>query len=105
MRRVLMVLLALVPSLAWAELDPQALSRAFDRLYRADSSRSQVRMTVHTPHYERTLAMQVLSQGMERTLVRISKPRKEKASPPSSGARRCGTTCPRCARPSGCPPR
>ncbi len=58
--------------------DPITLSRAFDKLYRSQSSAGTLRMTVHTPHYERTLKMTVWSRGMDRTLVRILSPKKEK---------------------------
>ncbi len=58
-------------------VDPALLSRQLDELYRSDSSRGLMEMTVTTPHYERTLRMQVWSRGEDYTLVRILSPRKE----------------------------
>ncbi len=49
-----------------------------DDLWRGASSRARMEMQVKTEHYERTLAMEVWSQGKEKTLVRILAPRREK---------------------------
>ncbi len=62
--------------------DPKALelSRMIDDLYRSASSRGKVTMIVTTPHYSRTLEMEVWSRGTEDTLIRITSPRKEKGT-------------------------
>ena len=58
--------------------DAKKLSRNLDELYRAKSSRNKMAMTVKTPHYTRKLVMTSLSRGMDDTLIRILKPRKER---------------------------
>jgi len=65
-------------SLVFAQTDVDEIVRILDELYRSDSSRALVSMTVTTPHYERTLKMRIWSEGLDYTLVRIDEPRKEK---------------------------
>ena len=57
-----------------------AISRKLDRLYRSESSQGVVEMTVVNPNFQRTLKMQVWTQGLEHTLVRILSPSKEKGT-------------------------
>lgn len=80
MRPRFVLVLLLLPALALAaeRPSPEKLSRALDALYRADSSKGRMSMTVTTPHYERTLVMDVWTRGMEDTLIRIRSPRKER---------------------------
>jgi outer membrane lipoprotein-sorting protein len=81
--RLVVLLLLASPAFALAQdagvdpLDPLALSRHLDRLWRADSSEAKVTMKVVTPDYTRTLSLDVWSEGMEHTLIRITAPRKE----------------------------
>jgi outer membrane lipoprotein-sorting protein len=60
--------------------DPAALSRKLDRLFRSDTSRGRMRMHVKTPDFERTMELESWSAGMDKTLVRITSPRKEKGN-------------------------
>ncbi len=60
--------------------DARSLSRRMDRLYRADTSRGVVEMTVLNPNFKRTLKMRIWTEGLENTLVRILSPRKEKGT-------------------------
>jgi len=62
------------------DADLEALSRELDELYRAGSSHGAMTMKVTTPHYNRTLSMEVWSLGMDHTLVRILSPSKEKGT-------------------------
>lgn len=49
-----------------------------DELYRSDTSYSDVEMEIVTPHWERTLRMSVWTEGMDKTLIRVESPKKEK---------------------------
>ncbi len=48
-----------------------------DQLLRGDSSQGTLTMQIVTENWQRSLTMQVWSQGTENSLVRIEKPRKE----------------------------
>ncbi len=56
------------------------ISHELDRLYRSEFSHGNVRMRVKTPHYERELAMEIWTRGLDDTLVRIHSPRKERGT-------------------------
>lgn len=57
--------------------DVQALLKTMDRLYRADSSYARLQMTIVNPHWERTLALDMWTLGMEKTFIRILAPAKD----------------------------
>ena len=81
-RRFLILTLVLGLPLAAAAEDQaepslEALSLKLDQLYRFDSSRGKMRMSIKTPHYERELTMRMWTQGRDFALVRILAPRKE----------------------------
>ena len=48
-----------------------------DQLYRSKTSQAEMEMHIVTPHYERTLKMQVWTKGMDKTFIRITAPKKE----------------------------
>ncbi|MCB1694539.1 MAG: outer membrane lipoprotein-sorting protein, partial [Pseudomonadales bacterium] len=48
-----------------------------DELFRSKASKGRMTMTVVTPDFERTLGMNMVTRGMEDTLIRITSPRKE----------------------------
>jgi len=48
-----------------------------DELYRADTSSALVEMDIITPHWQRTLKMNVWSEGKDNTFIRILEPKKE----------------------------
>lgn len=48
-----------------------------DQLLRGDSSRGTVTMQIVTENWQRSLTMQIWSQGTENSLIRIGKPKKE----------------------------
>ncbi len=60
------------------KIDVKALLERTDDLYRSQSSIATILMTIKTPHWTRELEMQAWSQGREKTLIRILKPRKER---------------------------
>ncbi len=51
--------------------------QSLDELYRTESSRSKMEMRIKTPHWERTLKLDVWTKGMEKTFIRITSPPKE----------------------------
>ncbi len=52
--------------------------KKIDELYRSKSSYSELEMAIITPHWERTLAMNIWTEGMKKTFIRITSPAKEK---------------------------
>ena len=51
-----------------------------DRLMRGDSSHGRVEMTVVTRRWKRTLGLDIWSEGTEKALIRILKPKKEEGT-------------------------
>lgn len=51
--------------------------KEIDELYRSDSSFARLEMQIVTSHWERTLKMKAWSEGMKKTLIRITSPAKE----------------------------
>jgi outer membrane lipoprotein-sorting protein len=58
--------------------DALTLLKKIDQLYRADTSTSTMKMTIVTPDWQRTLAMQSWTKGMDDTFIRILSPRKDR---------------------------
>lgn len=54
------------------------LLRRVDELYRSDASQGRMRMQIVTPNWERTMEMQIWTQGMEKTFIRILAPKKDR---------------------------
>jgi outer membrane lipoprotein-sorting protein len=52
----------------------------FDTLYRSESSRASMEMEIETEHWSRTLSMDVWTLGMEKTLIRITAPARERGT-------------------------
>jgi outer membrane lipoprotein-sorting protein len=59
-------------------LEAEDLLRRVDELYRANTSEASIRMQIVTPNWERTMEMQVWSEGMEKTFIRILAPKKDR---------------------------
>jgi outer membrane lipoprotein-sorting protein len=57
--------------------DVQKIIDKVDKLFRSDSSSGVMEMTVVTPHWERTMKMKVWSEGMDKTFLSISSPKKD----------------------------
>ena len=51
--------------------------RDIDQLYRSSSSYSEIEMEIVTPRWQRTLAMKCWTQGLDKTFLCITAPRKE----------------------------
>ena len=62
------------------EIDGKVILRQIDDLYRGQSSVARTTMHIKTEHWERSLEMQVYSKGMERSLVRIVRPKQEEGT-------------------------
>ncbi|UCC43943.1 MAG: outer membrane lipoprotein-sorting protein, partial [Candidatus Zixiibacteriota bacterium] len=61
-----------------ADIDVNELILQIDRLYRAETSYSEIEMEIVTPHWQRTLSMLGWSEGMDKTFLRLTSPRREK---------------------------
>ncbi len=78
--------LSFLLSIAACQLSAQAdkndtlvkqLIREVDELYRSKSSYSELEMEIVTPHWQRTLAMYGWTEGLDKTFIRITSPKKE----------------------------
>ena len=58
--------------------DAKALMRKMDALWRGQSSRAVITMIVKTHRYERKITMEAWSEGREKSLVRILRPKKDR---------------------------
>jgi len=70
----------LLPGAVFSEGQPdvKTLIEKVDRLYRADNSYARMKMTIVNPNWERTLSMDVWSQGMKKAFIRILETAKDK---------------------------
>ena len=59
-------------------VDAAEIIQRMQDLYRGESSRAEMSMTVETPDYQRTMTMSSVSQGDEQVLIRILSPRKDR---------------------------
>ena len=57
--------------------DIESVIKHIDQLYRSETSHAEMEMHIVTPHWERTLAMTIWTQGMSKTFIRITAPKKE----------------------------
>ncbi len=76
---VLLTLPGSLPGQA-ADIDAKAIMDRVDRLLRGDSSHGTVEMTVTTRRWKRTLVLDIWSEGLDKVLIRILKPRKEEGT-------------------------
>ncbi len=75
-----MIALSIYPSQAGDldDLDVNAIIKKVDELYRSESSYAELEMEIVTPHWQRTLAMNTWTEGMDKTFIRITAPKKER---------------------------
>ena len=78
--KLVAVALLLIGGVAHAEVDPRALAKEMDELYRSKTSEGRMTMKVRTPDYQREMSMKMWSRGMDDTLVVITAPRKEEGT-------------------------
>ena len=63
-----------------AEISARSIIKAAIDNYRGLSSYSEATMTIHRPDWERTVSMKVWTEGLDKSLVRITAPTKDKGS-------------------------
>lgn len=56
----------------------EQIIREMEDLYRGDSSRGEVTMTIETPQYQRTLELSTMNLGEDAAFIRILSPRKDR---------------------------
>lgn len=66
-----------LPAQDSSPIDVNEIIRHIDQLYRAESSYSELEMEIVTPHWQRVLAMNAWTQGLKKTFIRITAPKKE----------------------------
>jgi outer membrane lipoprotein-sorting protein len=78
--KTIYILAAIVVSTALFafEHDVEDIIAKQDELYRSGNSYSKMEMHMVTPHWERTLELEVWSKGMDMTFILINSPKKEK---------------------------
>jgi outer membrane lipoprotein-sorting protein len=61
------------------QTDPEVrkIIEEIDQLYRSETSYSEIDMEIVTPHWQRTLSMYGWSEGMDKTFIRLTEPKKE----------------------------
>ena len=58
--------------------DIKAIVAHIDQLYLGQTSYAKMEMQIATPHWERTLRLEVWAEGMDKTFILITSPKKEK---------------------------
>ena len=58
-------------------VDVQTIIDKVDKLYRSETSYSEIEMTIVNPNWERRLKVQMWSRGMEETFIRILSPKRD----------------------------
>ena len=77
----LLVLTLLSPTFSESQppdIDVKAVVKKVDELYRSQTSHAEMQMQIVTPHWKRTLSLEVWTKGMDKTFIRIKSPKKEK---------------------------
>lgn len=75
---LLSLLLLLIVSLPASAIELDELIRHIDELWRGDTSRSTMTMTVKTQRYQRSMTMEAWSRGKDYSLLVLQKPIKDK---------------------------
>ena len=84
-RRLVLPLIFLFPGALCAEsvpnnsaLDVIKLIDDMEELYRGDASKAEITMRVETPYYKRSMKMESINLGTEKSFIRILSPKKER---------------------------
>jgi outer membrane lipoprotein-sorting protein len=75
---VFVILMLPLDSVPQRNQDARAILQKIDELYRSDSNQARFEMEIVTPHWQRTLKINLWSRGMEKTFLRILEPKKER---------------------------
>ncbi len=70
-------ILIVLPSFALDNPDVDEIVDKVDKLYRSNTSRSKVEMTIVSEHWTRTLSMDVWTEGMDKTFIHLTSPKKD----------------------------
>jgi outer membrane lipoprotein-sorting protein len=73
----LSLLVIMVPPLEAQEPDVYEIVDTIDKLYRSETSRSTLEMTIGTENWSRTLLMDMWTEGLSKTFIHITGPRKD----------------------------
>ena len=83
-RTILLILLAMAlvfqAFAAFAETGPdvEEIIDRVDRILRSDTSVSKMEMSIETPNWKRTLTMDMWTEGLDKTLIRVLGPQKDR---------------------------
>ncbi len=66
-----------LPAFAQVVPDAQKIVEQVDRLYRSDTSRGKIEMTIVSENWTRTLTMDIWSEGLDKTFINITGPKKD----------------------------
>lgn len=78
MTTLLKLILSFTLSFSTLAADVDTILDKVDELFRSESSHGNMKMMIKTPHWERTLVMEMWTKGMDYTFVVIKSPRKDK---------------------------
>ena len=72
---IFLALIFLSPAAEAADVD--TIIDRVDKLFRSDTSYSEIEMEIVTPNWQRTLKMNMWTEGMKKTFIRVTHPRKD----------------------------
>ena len=75
-----LLFLCLLPVLSFGQENLKSIIDSVDKLYRSNSSQTEVEMEIVNPNWERTLRMNIATETMKNTFIDITYPAKEKGS-------------------------
>lgn len=73
----LLLLVMMASPVQAQEADAYEIVERIDKLYRSDTSRSTVEMSIETENWSRTLSMDMWTEGLSKTFIHITGPRKD----------------------------
>ncbi len=72
-----LLILMISPPVLSQEADVYEIVDTIDKLYRSKTSRSRVEMTIETENWSRTLTMDMWTEGLNKTFIHITAPKKD----------------------------
>ncbi|KKM83944.1 hypothetical protein LCGC14_1304170 [marine sediment metagenome] len=83
---IFLIFTAIIFSSGWAtafadpaqEIDIKEIVDKVDRILRSDTSVSKMEMSIETPNWKRTLTMDMWREGLDKTLIRVLGPAKDR---------------------------
>ena len=77
-KRLIALLFCCLPVMSAQAMEVEELIQHIDRLWRGETSRAEMSMTVNTRRYQRTMTMEAWSKGKDYSLVVIREPIKDR---------------------------